>query len=247
MVESCSFSPAVADAAADGINRRPVLPGAGVAPGRLHEIFAATPGDAPNAMGFAVVMALSLLPPGAPLLWLRLAKMEREAALYGPGLAAMGIDPGRIVLGRLPDTLAVLRAGVDVLRCTSAGAVIMDLPGRVRELDLTATRRMVLAAEASGVTPILLRSNAQPVPSAAYSRWSVRSAPSLALPANAPGHTGFSVTLVRHRDGAAGQTWDMEWHRDTASLRPRTPDQRDGTAPFSGAAFPVAIGGSLVA
>ena len=246
MIESCSPAPAVADGA-DATPLRPVLPGAGVAPGRLHEVFAATPGDAPNAMGFAVVMALSLLPPGAPLLWLRLAKIEREAALYGPGLAAMGIDPGRIVLGRLPDTLAVLRAGVDVLRCTSAGAVIMDLPGRVRELDLTATRRMVLAAEASGVTPILLRSNAQPVPSAAYSRWSISSTLSSPLPANAPGHTGFSVTLVRHRDGMAGQSWDMEWHRDTASLRPRTPDQRDGTAPFSGAAFPVAIGGSLAA
>ena len=247
MIESCSLPTAAAPPPADPVGARPVLPGGGIMPGRLHEVFATEPVDAMSAMGFTIIMALSVLPPGTPLLWLRLAKAEREAALYGPGLAALGMDPARVILGRLPDALAVLRAGVDAIRCSGTGAVIMDLPGRVRELDLTATRRMTLAAEASGVTPILLRTNATASASSAHSRWSVRCMPSRALPANAPGHTGFSVTIVRRRDGPAGLSWDMEWDRDTAALRPITPDQRDRAASFSGAALPLAVGGPLVA
>lgn len=242
MHESCSYFPAPAESVpvADVAEHvRPVLPGGGVMAGQLHEVFAAEPCDSAAAAGYALLMALSVLPPHAPLLWLRLAKVEQASGLYAPGLAALGLDPAQVIMGRLPNALALLRAGVDALRCSGLGAVIMDLPGRVRELDLTATRRMTLAAEASGVTPILLRTNAQPTPSAAHSRWSVESAPSRAFPANAPGHPAFTFTLLRRRGGAAGMNWQMEWDRDTRSFCPLEP------APLSGAALPLAVGGSL--
>lgn len=225
-------------------------PGGALAAGRLHEIFADDRADAANAMTCAAVMALSVLPPTAPLLWLRIAKEATGERLYGPGLRALGLDPARIILGQLPDALAVLRAGVDGLRCSGLGAVLMDLPGRVKELDLTATRRMTLAAEASGVTPIMLRIAAAPAPSAAYSRWSVTSAPAQPLAANAPGHTAFTLNLLRRRDGAAGQTWEMAW--DGTFLTSLTPASRKDiatgdSASLSGAAFPMAVGGSLAA
>lgn len=244
----------------DKRDNRQIWPTGGIIAGRLHEVFAADTQDAANAAAGALVMALSVLPSNAPLLWLRLASAEKSVGLYAPGLAAIGIDPARVVIGQLPDALAVLRAGVDALRCTGIGVVIMELPGRIKMLDLTATRRMTLAAESSGATPILLRIGAAPVPSAAYTRWAMASAPSRGLPANAPGHPAFHCTLLRRRDGGVGGDWSMEWHRDTASFRSTTgpfPNDdtcrddashnspRHGTTPFPRAAFSMAGGGSL--
>lgn len=250
MIEPCSPFSAMAKRASIAGGRGeayPIFSGDGAAVGRLHEIFAARAGDEASAAGYALIMALSVLPPNSPLLWLRIDKEECASGLYGLGLAALGLDPAQIILGRLPDTLAILRAGVDALRCSGLGAVIMEVPGQARELDLTATRRMTLAAETSGVTPILLRSRAKPMPSAAYSRWSVESAPARSFPANAPGYPAFATTLTRRRDGVAGVSWDMEWDRDTTSLRPLTPNAQDSIAPVSGAAFPLAVGRSLAA
>jgi protein ImuA len=87
------------------------------------------------------------------------------------------------------------------------------------ELDLTASRRLSLAAEKSGVPLLLLRMNAEPVPSAAETRWRVAAAPSHALPGNAPGMPCFDVELLRCRSRPAGQSWRLEWDRDRKLFR----------------------------
>ena len=70
--------------------------GGGLARGRLHELFAAQPEDAGAAAGFATMLALLALPPGAPLLWLRQDEAERGLGrLHPPGLAEIGLDPSR--------------------------------------------------------------------------------------------------------------------------------------------------------
>ncbi len=139
----------------------------------------------------------------APLLWLREESAQRRAALHGPGLADLGLDPARLILGVLPDAKALLRAGVDALRCSALGVVVLELGGNPALLDLTGSRRLALAAEASGVTPLLLRvRDARPSPSAAQTRWQVASAPSAALAADAPGHPALTLGLLRQRGGA---------------------------------------------
>eukprot|EP01035_Chromulina_nebulosa_P064639 gene64639-88434_t len=57
---------------------------------------------------------------------------------------------------------------------------------------------------------LLLRVAASPAASAAATRWLVQAAPSRPLAANAPGPPAFTVTLLRHRGGAAGNTWHLE-------------------------------------
>ena len=76
--------------------------------------------------------------------------------------------------------------------------------GKCPALDLTASRRLALAAEQSGVTLFLLRLEAQPVPSAADTRWTVGAAPSRSLEADAPGPPMFEIELLRRRAGPAG-------------------------------------------
>jgi protein ImuA len=189
--------------------------GGGLARGRLHELFAEQPEDAGAAAGFATMLALLALPPGAPLLWLRQDEAERGTGrLHPPGLAEIGLDPSRLVLVVLPDPIALLRAAAEVVRCPEVGVAVIEPWRRPRALDLTASRRLAIAAEESGVTTLMLRADAEPGPSAAQTRWSVAAAASTALEADAPGHPAFELELLRQRGGPAGGRWRLEWDRE---------------------------------
>jgi protein ImuA len=219
--------------------------GGGLAAGACHEVFAREEGASASATGFAVMLALRLMQEGPQaMVWLREEKAQRKAGLNGPGLADLGFDPARLVLGVLPDAKALLRASVDALRCAGAlGVVLLELADNPALLNLTASRRMALAAEASGVTLLLLRTGkAKPMPSATRTRWEVAPAPSLRLEADAPGHPMLSVTLLRQRGGPAGLDWTLEWDRDAGFFRPaalpgaRLPVSGGGPVPLVGAA-----------
>lgn len=207
--------------------------GGGLTRGRLHEVFAIDPDDASSAAGFAAMLALRL---GGPLLWLRAEAAEAcSGTLYVPGLCEIGIDPAALILGVLPNPLALLRAAADVARSPTVGAAVIELWRSPRSLDLTATRRLALAAEASGVTLLLLRTDAEPTPSAAHTRWAVRAAASTPMEGDAPGHPALEVELLRQRAGPAGGDWLVEWDREQAIFR----DQRTGIAALSGAVVPL--------
>ncbi|WP_235785691.1 ImuA family protein [Sphingomonas sp. PR090111-T3T-6A] len=212
--------------------------GGGLARGRLHELFAQQPEDAGAVAGFATMLALLALPPGAPLLWLRQDEAERGAGrLHPPGLAEIGLDPSRLVLVVLPDPVALLRAAAEVVRCPQVGVAVIEPWRRPRALDLTASRRLAVAAEASGVTALMLRADAEPGPSAAQTRWSVAAAASAALEAGAPGHPTFDLELLRQRSGPAGGRWRLEWDRERVRFRePSLP--RAVPAVAAGGSFP---------
>lgn len=200
------------DAALDG----------GIARGRLHEIFAAEAGDAGSATGFVGMLSIRL---GGGIVWLREEAAVRGGGhLHAPGLVEIGVDPARLLLGFLPDALSVLRAAADVVRCAGVGVAVIELHRDPKALDLTASRRLALAAEESGVTALLLRIAATPVASAADTRWAVRSCASQPLPANAPGHPTFDLELLRQRGRGADGRWQVEWNREQAVFT--SPTQR---------------------
>lgn len=209
--------------------------GGGLGRGRLHEVFAADQEDVSSAAGFTAMLARQL---GGSLLWLRAETAEqRGGRVYPPGLCEIGLDPAALILGILPDSLAVLHAAADVARCPEVGAAVIELWRMPRQLDLTASRRLALAAEASGVTMLMLRAEAEPAPSAAQTRWAVRSAASIPLEAAAPGHPALEVTLLRQRGRPAVGQWLVEWDREQAIFR----EQRAGAAALSGAVVPVPV------
>ncbi len=73
------------------------------------------------------------------------------------------------------------------------GAVVLEVWGEARQLDLVASRKLTLAAQASGVTCLVLRVAAEPQPSTAETRWIVRAAhspPVSALRRGALGRAG---------------------------------------------------------
>jgi protein ImuA len=208
--------------------------GGGLVRAALHEIYGDTADEA-SAGGFALLLAWRARK-AKPIFWVREEKADRLGGKpYGHGLAGLGIDPNALLLVNAPDSIAALRAGADISRCSAVGAVIIEPFGKAPVLDLTASRRLALAAGQNEVMTLLLRTGVEPMPSAAHTRWQVASAPSTPLPANAPGIPAFDVTLLRHRGGIAGIEARLEWNRDRQSF-----DQ----APLSGGVPAVAIGGT---
>jgi protein ImuA len=154
----------------------------GILRGALHEVFPAGGGDEASACGFATALAARVAA-GARVLWLRtdFAALE-HGEISALGLIELGLDPDRFLLLRAPDATSVLRAASDALSCATLGALVIEIPGAPKILDLSASRRLVLAAAQSGVTAFLLRLDAQAEPSAAETRWLVRAARSFPPP-----------------------------------------------------------------
>lgn len=195
--------------------------GGGLARGRLHEVMGEAAEDTASLSGFAAMLALRAGAAGAggPLLWLRTEQAEQRCGrLYATGLAELGLWGGGLLLGLVASDDALLRTANDAARCAGLGALVVEAWGAPRGLDLTATRRLMLAAEHSGVTVLLVRAAARESPSVADTRWRVTPLPSTALAdgtsQGAPGHPAFEIELLRRRAGPAGRHWRVEWNRE---------------------------------
>jgi protein ImuA len=196
--------------------------GGGLARAALHEVYAASTSDLPAATGFAAAWALRALK-ARPLVWIRLDFLDTETGgLYPSGLAELGLDPGQMVLVRVRDMAGLLKASAEAVRCSALGAVVIEPWGEQNQFDLTTSRRLALSAESSRVLTLLLRVTAKPPPSAATTRWQVRTLPSRPLEANAPGFPAFSANLLRHRYGVALREWMLEWDNERKSFQERS-------------------------
>ncbi|TCK30439.1 protein ImuA [Ancylobacter aquaticus] len=214
----------------------PEAGGVRLARGALHEVQAAASADMPAATGFALALALRAVrrggAEGRPLLWVRQDMAEAEfGRLDAPGFAALGLDPARLILVRARDGAEVLRAAGDAVRCAGLGALLIEIWGTPKALDLTATRRLALRAATSGVTSFLLHRTAQPAPTAVATRWRVTPAASAPLAGDAPGGPSFHATLLRHRGGEGGRPveggdWILEWDHEACTFRDLDPLSR---------------------
>lgn len=216
---------------ATGIAALDTIMAGGINQGRVHEFYTAEQEDAAAIAGFAAALAIGMTSNARPALWLRSRRaVNASGVLQGEGWAELGGAPDACIFGLFGDSMNLLRATVDALRCGGLGAVVLESWGCMTELDLTASRRFALAAEKSAVPLLLLRIDATPGPSAAQTRWQVTSAPSHPLPGNAPGVPTFDIELLRQRSGPFGMRWRLEWDRDQRIFR---------DAALSGAVVPV--------
>ncbi len=198
----------------------------GLVVGAMHEVFTDAGRQSAAATGFVAGLA-GRVAARRPLVWVRQDFTEIESgALSMSGLTELGLDPRLLVTVRAADVDTALRTAADAFACDALGAVVLEVWGEARQLDLVASRKLTLAAQASGVTGLLLRLAAEPQPSTAETRWIVRAAhsppaaplmPAAALvPAaawSAWGAPMFDAQLVRNRHGPVGR-WIMEWKCD---------------------------------
>ncbi|VWX51657.1 hypothetical protein [Novosphingobium sp. 9U] len=204
----------------------------GLAPsGPIHgEIFA--PAD--NASGAAASLAFALdhlgasvpdpladTPDERPWLWVQDREaLRRTGRPYRPGLPR-GLRHRLIhVATRTPeDALFALEEG---LRCRELAFVIGELTGNPRALDMTASRRLGLAAEKHGVPFWLVRLDAKRDLSSARQRWDVRAAASPEPRWNpaAPGVPSWRAELFRARRHPPG-TWVLRDDGKLVAERPQ--------------------------
>lgn len=181
------------------------LPDGGLPLGCLHELTADDPG-AGTAFA-AVLLARLAAARGAPALW-----VVGGRDLHAAGLAAYGLLPERLIAVRAERGTDALWALEEALRCGRLAAVL----GEVGSLDLTASRRLQLAAEAGGVTGLLLRTGgggragAASTASAAVTRWRVAPAPSVDDGEPGVGAPCWRLDLLRCRGGRPG-SWLVGW------------------------------------
>jgi protein ImuA len=179
------------------------LPVRGLQAGALHEVFgAAGEGFAPEPTLF---VAGILARQRRPVLWC----LEKHD-LFAPGLASAGLHPENVIYAeaaRANDVLLLMEEG---LRHSSLGGVV----GEVGQLSLTASRRLQLAAERSGVPAFALRrwfsrEGKLCEPTAAVTRWRVTPLPSTPLHMPGIGRARWRLDLLRCRGGEPA-SWMME-------------------------------------
>ena len=185
------------------------LPGGGLALGCLHEVAGAGP-EVEHGAAAALLIAGLLARSSGCVLW----AVERQD-LFAPALAGVGLHPDRIIFAEAgPSVLLVMEEG---LQHPGLAGVVGEIGGR---LGLTASRRLQIAAEASGVVALALRRSrrfdnpALVEPTAAATRWRVACLPSPPPLAHAPetpglGRARWRLDLIRCRGGEPG-TWVVE-------------------------------------
>lgn len=175
-----------------------------------------------SASGFV----LSLLPRGkGPVLWVQDFLSRREnGAPYTPSLAAFGLEqPVLLVNASHPrDVLWTMEEGA---ACAGLSAVVGEVHGGPEVLDFTATKRLSLRAEASGVPLYLIRSGDPGGLSTARMRWRIASLPAQAHPDDpqAPGAARWDLELFRARGHAPGR-WVAD-HEPDKRHSPRAADR----------------------
>jgi protein ImuA len=187
----------------------------GLALGALHEVFAQAGRQSAAATGFVAALA-GRIATRRPLVWIRQDFTEIESgAVSMSGLVEFGLDPRLLVTVCATGVEQALRTAADALACDAAGVVVLEVWGEAKQLDLVASRKLTLAAQASGVTALVLHMAAAPQASTAETRWIVRSAhsPPPSQPWEAWGSPRFEAELVRNRHGPVGR-WIMEWKCD---------------------------------
>lgn len=189
------------------------LPWDGLPHGAVHEIGGHDSRDRAAVAGLCA--ALLGRNGEGPVLWCVRRDHGHERGLpYGAGLQGFGFAPSRLILALFRRDEDVLWAMEEGLKCRHLTAVV----GEVGDLDLTAGRRLSLAAKAHGVTAFLLSGRLCQA-SAAWTRWRVLAAPSEgAPPFDGVGRPRWRVELVRCRS-AAPKSWLVEWRYETHSFR----------------------------
>ena len=178
------------------------LPRGGLTAGALHEVLGQGPDTEHGTLASLLVSGLlARIEPGGQVLW-----AMQCPDLYAPGLAAVGLHPQRLILAECGrSVLAVME---EALRHPGLVAVVGEVDGK---LGLTASRRLQLAAEASGVTAFAIRRSRRfddPVllaPSAAVSRWRVGALPQagpLQTSQAFPGRALWRLELLRYREAS---------------------------------------------
>ncbi|WP_162844846.1 ImuA family protein [Pontivivens insulae] len=166
--------------------------------------------DVMSDAGVSALLLAKLASTGKTILWVGDRQSFREGGdLYMASKVKWGF-----LHCKVPRALDVLQAMEDGLGSSGLGAVIGEIWGEPYEVSFTATKRLALRSEESGIPCVLIRHNARPNLSAARNRFSIASLPSAPNfdDPNAPGDPRWRVELFKSRHQIPG-TWIVKHDR----------------------------------
>jgi protein ImuA len=178
-----------------------LLPGGGLARGAVHEITEQGSDGARASLSALFVAGILARLPG-PVIW-----CLHSRDLFAPALARVGLHPDRVIYCETWKDAEVLPAMEEGLRHGGLAGVV----GELVRLPLMPSRRLQLAAEASGVLAFALRRSGsqQDQANACYSRWRLAPSPSGPMIDLNMGRPCWQLDLLRCR-GAESHTWTVE-------------------------------------
>lgn len=171
--------------------------------GAIHEFLSGGPEDAAATSGFVAGIVASLMRNNGVCIWISSSRM-----IFPPALAALGIQPHKVIFADLQKKRDILWTMEEALRCEGLAAVVGEIP----EISFAASRRLQLAVERSRVTGFLLRQNSHNISTTAcISRWKITPLPSGADD-DLPGVSfpRWNVQLLKARNGKPG-SWQVMW------------------------------------
>jgi len=193
----------------------------GLARGALHELAPASELQLGSAFGFGLAIAALAAADGRQVLCIQTDYAAHEAGtLYGLGLDHLGLSMERLLILHVAHPRDALWGFEEALKCPALAAVLAELPEAGAAADLTATRRLSLAAQAGGGLGLLLRHRPYPLPSAALTRWQVAAALSAPDRFGGLGGLSFDLSLQRNRRGRCGR-WITGWNHDERTFVPQ--------------------------
>jgi len=233
-VSASTLSPLVPQARADAWTLGEAafddgLPGGGLDTAGIVELKPGDHGDWPTTLAFALCLTVrrhltSLRKggselddardaPGKPVLWCTTPRFASEhGRLYGAGLAGLGLPPASVIMVDAPRESDALWALEEGLR---SGGISLAV-GLLKEVDLTPSRRLGLAASAGRTPGLLLTPPSSPPAPSASLRLRLRRLPGAPhfLDRRAPGAPRLRLTLERCRGSplsAEAPSLDLEW------------------------------------
>lgn len=174
----------------------------------------ALPGRPFDPSATALILA-ALQDARAPVLWVKDRASQREnGRLYTAGLRRMGVMAPvlHVDVNHPRDVFWAMEEGAS---CGGLSAVVGEIHGAPAILDFTATKRLVLRADASGVPVWLIRSGDPGTLTAARERWRVSALPSEChlFDPRAPGAPVWEADLFRTRGRPPGR-WEVRHDPD---------------------------------
>ena len=139
---------------------------------------------------------------------------------YGLGFDLLGLPSRRLLVLRARRPIDALFAMEEALKCSALASVIAELPDD--SADLTATRRLSLAARSHDGLGLLLRHRSTSAPSAAMTRWEVAATAGTRDAYGGIGTTAFQLSLVKNRRGPCGR-FRVAWSHHEYAFVPADP------------------------
>jgi protein ImuA len=173
------------------------LPYGGVPLGSIHEVKGAS---LVSAVAFSAVLSARMARDEGNILYI-----APDRSHYPLGLLPYGVNLDHVVYAFAKRQQSLIEAVLEALRCPQVSSVM----ALVDHLDLTGSRKLQLAAEASGATGFLIGNAKDRSIAAPITRWKV--SPARGRLGQKLAESTWVLDLLYSRGGRPGQ-WIVEWN-----------------------------------